>query len=1067
MYALYFRYGSSRSGYMSDTGTNKSSLGSSYGRASSLSRGSMYGSSASINRESSVEPRSSRPSRADYEGGGGGGGGRFSRSDWSRKPVTFGSSYTPKSGGYTPSTPSTSSVSPKPHSFTPSYPKPTGTSYTAPTRPKTTDYVLTPFTTRRSTKTSDVNLTPFATRSSRQNAVTGQPPEKAVTTEKSKKTVKEPVRKKSTDSSDSVEEPEDDRDRIPNVRYLTSRATSPLDSLRIERYRDRQKKKISRTKTKTYPMKVYKRKRDQPKVKDMGCQADENDIDNIGKKKKTNRYEEFKETQSMLEATKKDNRITRKPPRSPEQNTVSISKAMVGNRREKFEKVSSPKQAPKQSSFRAKQRPAGKEIEYKKQEPMDSSAAEGDDEVEDDDSSVKQSGFKSNKWKKKAVKPQKEQNVAALTPENLSLKESIEKVKKWKRQLQDSPPEDWDFGDDSDAQDHHKDKLQRQRSEMVSGKTAMLTGYERQKSTPGNYIHRQEDDSSDGFSRDQSPNYSKPPLSPGKNRKRVSRNHASFDDVSTSEDETWFTRDISPNRELSKSKQTLSVDQNTDRSASPYDNVEQYNRNNNQRSISPYDNVPHRKRIPPDSNAMLYPGESMDSVATAGDLSPDPSNYLGPGRTQSLLTLDSEQGAWKYKVPKAISMGSMSTSIQSLPDLIPDYNRSQVYIGGVQDIDSILGFTETEDDFSGDDDGDSDNFFDAESDMSDTSNGNSCISTDDNLLTLPRSHNRHRNSANIEEIVFTSDVRDIDDIFENRDDENTFQYGLPEPLPIPNAIASPETAKSPSSKSLQVPKSPNTAATGSSESLLDTPVPDTPDMPLAPVPLFEFPSPTSPNSRNVQSMENLSTPLLPTVILRKPSPKLRRSTKAKSMCNLDDLDSLLETISITNKPKTHRRRKDDAEAFDLLNKEFKEELIEEAEDVIQEEEEDEEFCDASPGSNPALNELIPTEGQDSVDNVPVAKLIEFGCGILGSGLDMNAIDGLYPKNYSAEAISEVLWVEQCKGTVETAELLNVCKLHLPKKPEWLLQQEDAKFTGYKNMKELLHNLGVDVKKVGL
>ena len=1022
-----------------------------------MSRSSRYGSSSSINREPSLEPRSLGSSRADYDTG----GGRFSRSDWSRKPISYGNSHSPKSGGYTPTTPSTSSVSPKPHSFIPSYPNKGSSSYQAPTRPKATDYVLTPFNTRRSTRTSDVNLTPFATHTSRQSSTVESKPKEKVLTEppKLKKAVTKTAKRKSTDSSESCEEPDNERDRIPNVRYLTSRATSPLDSLRIERYRDRiRKKNISRTKTKTYPMKVYKRKRDQPKVKDMCIQVDENDIDNIGKKlKKINVYKEYKETQDQIEAIK-NKRLNRKPPRLPEQNSVSISKAAVGNKVSKFEQIGSPKSVPKQSAFKANQRPAiiSSKVDYKSiPEVDDSSAAEGDGDEGDNEEtySEKQSGFKSSKWKKKPPKTNKEA-VAALTTENVSLKESIEKVKKWKRQLQDSPPEEWDFGDGSESKGQNSN-LQRQKREIVSGKAKMLTSFERQKSTVNKYNSRHDNESSDRFSRDHSTKDSKSPMSPGEtgNKCTPANNHG-FDHVSTSDDETWFTRDASPNRNLSKSRQTLETGDGVERSPSPYDNVEHHNNKNKNcnRSVSPYDNVPHRKRIPPDSKAMLYPSDSMDSIATACDLSPTVSeNNVGVERTQSLLTLDSTQGSWKYKVPKAISMGSFSTSIQSLPEFIPEYNRGQVYIGGVQDIDSLLGFTETEDVFSDESEDDSEIFFDAEGNMTDTSNASA----------VSRTHNRKRNSTNIEEIVYISETKDIDELFNHSDDENTFQYGLAEPMSISSVLHTPKSADSTSS--LQVPKSSNKG--GSADSLLDTPVPDTPDMPLAPVPLFEFPSPTSEN-RNVQSMENLSTPgQQPIVILRKPSPKLHRAVKAKSMCNLDDLDSILETISITNKPKTHRRRKDDAEAFDFLNKDYKDDLIEEAEDVIKEEEEEEEFCDARPTSNPQSAELLSIERCDSVDNVPVAKLIEFGNGMLGSGLDMNAIDGLYPKNYSAEAISDVLWIEQSKGCVHTCELLNVCKLHLPMKPEWMLQQDDAKFTGYKNMKELLHNMGVDVKKV--
>ena len=957
---------------MSDTGTSKSS----YGRSSSLSRSSLYGSTASINRE----PSPPRTSRTDYDSG------RFSRSDWTRKPVSYGnSSYTPKSSGY-----SSSSSSIAPRTYGSSYSSRPSTSSYTPTkvRPKTTDYVLTPFVSRRSAKTSDLNLTPFPSRISRSTSITTpkststetytekKPPRPEATKTKPESTATKVESRRLRSKQDSPEQDEYEKD--PNARYLTSRATSPLDSLFVERYRDRQKKKrISGTETKAYPAKVYKRKRDRPLMRDHSLQVSENEIDNIVPHKKVNRYEEYKATQKTTEKP----RFIKNTP--VEQNTVSISKAIVGNKVSKFEskqpEQSSPLAVRKlQSSFRVGVRPDSQlqhsisqpSYQYKDDtETDDYSASEADDMV------VPQSQFESKVWKKNTVKPQRSK-VSALTTDNLSLKDSIEKVKKWKRQLKDNPPEDWDFDIETESDDDTSN-YQRQISAIEANELNKQSKCMRQISAP-----------EDIYSHSVDPILAKPPSgSPRTANRRPLQKRASFEDLSTSEDETWFTRDVSPNKELP---------------------------------------------------SHLRPSISIDSVASAGNVSSvDYTNDTGVSRAQSMLTLDTDGNSslnWK-KLPKAISMGSLASSVYSLPDLIP-VPKGQVYIGGVQDIDSLLGFSDSEitDNFSSDESENSDSFFDAESEVS---------------VEYNKDYNKAKTMSTaknvVEEIVYISEAKDIDDIIAPEDINKYYYHGL---------VVTAFKPLTPAESLLSVPPTPTTATSGSSESLLDTPVPDTPDMPLAPVPLFQFPMS---NTRTVQSMENLSTPLQPKLILKKPSPKLRRDNKARSMSTLDDLDSLLETIKITNKPKTHRRRKEDTEAFDCFSRECKDELIEEVEDIIQEDddEEENEFCDASPTT------LIPSV--DYVDNVPVAKLVEFENGLCSTPSIMKDAD--YPKNYSAEAISKALWIEQYHGTITTKELLDICKLKVPNKPEWLLQQEDLDFSGHETMKELLIGMNTDVKKV--
>jgi len=68
------------------------------------------------------------------------------------------------------------------------------------------------------------------------------------------------------DSSDSAEEPAEDSKRDPNVQYLTSRASSPMEPDRdvfenqVIKNKNRNRL-LSRTKTKAYPVGDRKRKR--------------------------------------------------------------------------------------------------------------------------------------------------------------------------------------------------------------------------------------------------------------------------------------------------------------------------------------------------------------------------------------------------------------------------------------------------------------------------------------------------------------------------------------------------------------------------------------------------------------------------------------------------------------------------------------------------------------------------------------------------------------------------------------------------------------------------------------
>ena len=158
-------------------------------------------------------------------------------------------------------------------------------------RMKGSYYTLTPFDTRRSAtaaKSSDYNLTPFTSRISSDSSSTalqaaaaatthGETPHAETPTEKSTK----PRRSTLSDSSDSAEEPTDPAHRDPDVRYLTSRATSPMDPAERDVFIAADKtspsgkgkvrnRLLARTKTKKYPVGDRKRRR---QLKDVSVQV--------------------------------------------------------------------------------------------------------------------------------------------------------------------------------------------------------------------------------------------------------------------------------------------------------------------------------------------------------------------------------------------------------------------------------------------------------------------------------------------------------------------------------------------------------------------------------------------------------------------------------------------------------------------------------------------------------------------------------------------------------------------------------------------------------------------------
>jgi len=150
-------------------------------------------------------------------------------------------------------------------------------------------YTLTPFDTRRSAaagapsssaKSTDYNLTPFTSRISSDSSSTALRAAADATTTPTAETAHDEApttgpRRSTTqgESSDSSDEPTDPARRDPDVRYLTSRATSPMDPAEPDVFvtvaGDRtpagtarsRNRLLARTKTKKYPVGDRKRRR--------------------------------------------------------------------------------------------------------------------------------------------------------------------------------------------------------------------------------------------------------------------------------------------------------------------------------------------------------------------------------------------------------------------------------------------------------------------------------------------------------------------------------------------------------------------------------------------------------------------------------------------------------------------------------------------------------------------------------------------------------------------------------------------------------------------------------------
>jgi len=140
------------------------------------------------------------------------------------------------------------------------------------------------------------------------------------------------------------------------------------------------------------------------------------------------------------------------------------------------------------------------------------------------------------------------------------------------------------------------------------------------------------------------------------------------------------------------------------------------------RAISPYDNL-KPPRHPPEKDRQQRGGkvfQSTDSLSGFnGDVSASSDDESGIARTQSINSLEECADSW----PRSRrgrgdgggrSQQTFSSVTSSLPDLVTSSEigrRTKMngsFIGGVRDIDSLLGFGETEDELEVKSDNDND-----------------------------------------------------------------------------------------------------------------------------------------------------------------------------------------------------------------------------------------------------------------------------------------------------------------------------------------------------------------------
>lgn len=460
-------------------------------------------------------------------------------------------------------------------------------------RVKNTTYNLTPFSSRRNSgnntspaKSSTYNLTPFSSRLNRSEI-------KDLSNQERKKSKLTP-----DESIDQESEEEDERNFVRRM----CRATSPLEPHDpTVRYRS---KPISATKTIKVKIK-RKGRRIERKFVNAGVQIDVDELKNNIK------YSRFLHGPGYLPNRRLPSLRIEPETTPPNLSSPTLSPRKVLDRWQP-KPVSAPTtpvkvKLPSQSSYKIKQRPkndqslatGGGEAPAEMKFTIEGTSATEDESVfEEPIPQKQQTSYLLRKQAQEAAA------VAPLTPENLSLKDSIEKVKQWKQQLQITPPD--------------------------------------------------------------APSSSRPPKIP----KVPRQNYKKSDEKKVAEDNA----------------SSAPSDLISTRPMSPYDNMQR-------RSPSPYDNLDQRKSSLFGLRNRILTAPSVDSLLTYGPTTED------RGSTMSLTSIGNDRPKrstfWGVR-----SVENLSGSILSLPDLARPEQMKKGFISSLIDIDSILGYSDTERDFS-------------------------------------------------------------------------------------------------------------------------------------------------------------------------------------------------------------------------------------------------------------------------------------------------------------------------------------------------------------------------------
>ena len=322
--------------------------------------------------------------------------------------------------------------------------------------------------------------------------------------------------------------------------------------------------------------------------------------------------------------------------------------------------------------------------------------------ISEDYSMPKQSDFietKKSFWKeaeekdKKAKKKQEmEANFAPLTAENLSLKESIEKVKSWKKQLTVTPP-------DSPISPHSPNKDFR-KSELNKADTSHSTQWGRQS----------------GFQ--------------PKARPKFFAGVPQFPNSEEESESSASTRERSPSP-----YDNLATKPPINKAFGPTLKLKPPDTSESERSPSPYDNL--HKEVPSKAQTNLkVPGKlwakqpsrgsksgTTSSTSTSGSSSSSSSSSESESESSESESAESasaapsedERSTSMSRAPSTMSLASgmdqmpgtnlrRRASVTSLPDLVTSsQGPARTYISRVKDIDSFLDFTEDEE-FSEDED---------------------------------------------------------------------------------------------------------------------------------------------------------------------------------------------------------------------------------------------------------------------------------------------------------------------------------------------------------------------------